>query len=146
MIKKIHLFEIFIGGFFLFLDQFVKHFFLTHQTFSFYIFKPWLGLEYFENPGIAFGIPLPNVIVLVFTPLVILLILLLLFKPDLPMKRALALCLILGGAVSNFTDRIFFDFTVDYIRVLTSILNIADIMIVLGAFLIIQEELSQQKS
>lgn len=146
MLKKIHLLSLILGGFFLCLDQIIKHFFLAHTSFSFYIIKPWLGLEYFENPGIAFGIPLPNAVVLILTPLVIFLLLILFFKPTTKSLHSWAFSCIIAGAISNFVDRIFFDFTVDYIRIFTSILNIGDILIVVGALLLLSSELKKKES
>lgn len=144
--KKLHLLTFGIGGVFLFVDQSIKYFFLHHQNFSLYILEPWLGLEYFENPGIAFGIPVPGWLVLVYTPFVLLLILLFLAKRQTSWQKNIALCCILFGAISNFIDRIFFDFTIDYIRIFTSIFNIADVMIVLGAVLLLWGELKNKKT
>lgn len=141
--KKLHLLTFGIGGVFLFLDQTIKYFFSHHQDFSFYLVKPWLGLEYFENPGVAFGIPVPGWMVLVYTPFVLLVILLFLGKQH-SFKKTFALYLILFGAISNFIDRIFLNFTVDYIRIITSILNIADIMIVAGALILVWAEMKKK--
>ena len=145
MNKKLHLLSFTLGGFFLVFDQMVKYFFVHHQNFSWYLVKPWLGLEYFENTGVAFGIPVPGWLVLIYTPFVLLIVLLFLFKKQTTVLKNIGLCLILWGAVSNFIDRIFFEFTIDYIRVITSILNIADIMIVVGALLLVFEEMRQKK-
>lgn len=143
--KKVHFLAFLSSGLFLFLDQTIKYFYFHHQTFSWYIVKPWIGLEYFENPGVAFGIPIPNGVTLFYTPLVLLAILLFIFKKNVSPKVFFALALLFCGALSNFIDRIFFTFTLDYIRVITSVLNIADIMIVVGALLLVLDGLKQNK-
>ncbi len=138
MQKKIHLISLLIGGFFLLLDQILKYFFF-HSHFSWYIFKPWIGLEYFENTGIAFSIPLPSSVVILFTPFLLMGILFLFFQKNTSQKKSLALALIFSGAISNFIDRIFFNFTIDYLRLFTSIFNIADVLIVVGAGILLLE-------
>lgn len=143
-IKKAHFLYFFISGLFLLLDQIIKYFFVHHPQFSWYLIKPWLGLEYFENPGIAFGLQVPNFLILLLTPFVLLIILLFFFKNSPSSKKSWALALLLAGAISNFTDRIFFDFTVDYIRIFTSILNIADILIVVGVLLLALDEIREK--
>ncbi len=138
MQKKIHLIPFVIGGFFLFLDQLIKQFFLQSH-FSWYIIQPWIGLEYFENTGIAFSIPLPGSLIILFTPFLLLGILFLFFQKNNSFQKLLALALIFSGAISNFIDRIFFDFTIDYLRLFTSIFNIADVLIVVGAIILLLE-------
>jgi len=44
----------------------------------------------------------------------------------------LSWCLILNGAVSNLIDRIAYGYVVDYFDFVTGIINIADVMIVVG--------------
>ena len=46
----------------------------------------------------------------------------------------LSLILIISGALSNFIDRILFGATIDYIRIFTGVINLADVMIVVGLF------------
>lgn len=146
MLKRIHSFSFFLSGFFLLIDQIVKNYFVHHQNFSAYFFEqPWIGLEYFENPGVAFGIPVPNEVTLIYTPFVLLGLLLFLFKKNASQKKILSLSLITFGALSNFIDRISVGFTIDYLRFITSIFNIADIMIVVGAIFILFEEIKNQK-
>ncbi len=139
MNKKVRMIVPFaVSGLFLLLDQLLKCTARTNQYSSWYITKPWLGWEYFENPGIAFSLPLPNTIVLLATPIILfLLIHILLYKKTLNRKGLLGISLIIAGATSNFIDRMIFGITIDYLRVLTSILNLADIMIGVGATLVV---------
>ena len=131
-----------ISGFFLFVDQFLKYFARNNTDFTYYLYKPWLGWEYFTNSGIAFSLPFPNAILIIFTPLIILGLAILLIKQCKKKKSctslfSLGLLLIIFGAISNFIDRIIFEVTIDYIRLITSVINIADVMIVFGAGLVV---------
>ena len=56
-----------------------------------------------------------------------------------------AYVLIIGGAVSNYIDRVLFGFTIDYIRLFTGVINIGDIMIIIGAILLILYEKKEVK-
>lgn len=141
--KKFHPFFFFLlGGFFFILDRFLKNRIFENQNQSFYLWKPWIGWEYFANTGVAFGIPLPWFASLISTPL-ILFGLLWYYKNKKTTQAILSIAyaFIFFGALSNLIDRILYHITIDYFRVFTSIFNIADIMIVLGAFLFFYEEI-----
>ena len=53
--------------------------------------------------------------------------------------------LIVAGAISNLIDRILFTITIDYFRIVTSIINLADVMIVVGAGMLIFVEMKKKK-
>ena len=85
----------------------------------------WLKLTFTENPGMAFGItPGPTSLVTVFSMLATVLIVFYLYRVrhDYYLYRA-SLALILGGAVGNIVDRVFYGDTllfgkvVDFIHV-----------------------------
>lgn len=139
--KKIPLLPSLAGGFFVLLfDQTIKYFMRINPNFSFYLLKPWLGLEFFQNPGIAFGIPLQNSLIIFFTPLIILYLVVWLqkqrSKPDVSLKITGSI-LIMSGAVSNYADRILFNYTIDYLRILNSVINLADMSIISGVILLL---------
>ncbi len=140
-IKKNLLLPSLAGGFFvLLIDQTIKYFMRTNPNFSFYLLKPWLGLEFFQNPGIAFSIPLQNSLIIFLTPFIILYLIVWLQKqrnkPDVFLKITGSI-LIISGAVSNYVDRILFNYTIDYLRILNSVINLADISIILGVMLLL---------
>lgn len=145
--KKTHaVLSILTGGFFVLIDQWCKWIARTEPQFSWYLIKPWLGWEYLRNPGIAFGLPVPNAVLLVVTPI----ILLLLFvwyvqKRDRGLLHLWGVVLIAFGAISNYVDRVLFEVTIDYIRVITGVINLADLLIVVGAGLLILEHHMNQK-
>lgn len=96
-----------------------------------------IGLEYFENQGIAFSIPFPETFLLVVTPLILFGFLLLFIRSH-PNKfwYRLSLTMIIAGALSNYIDRILYSYTIDYFRLFTSIINLADVSIVAGTIIL----------
>ncbi len=126
-----------LGGSFFLFDRILKQFAFTHQEFSLLFWNRWIGWEYFANPGIAFGLPVPRVVSLFFTP-VILIALLWYYKKQSEQNTLFKIgcSLIFFGAVSNLIDRTIYHITIDYFRIFTSIINLSDIMIVGGALLL----------
>lgn len=135
------IFYILLSGFFLFLDQLLKYTARVNHDYQYYLIDTYLGWEYFGNTGIAFSIPFSNSLLLFATPIIIFL----LFYTIVYKKRSelfiIGIFLIIFGAISNLIDRFLFEITVDYIRFIFWVLNLADIMIVTGALLLILDEL-----
>jgi len=145
---------IFVSGFFLLLDQVLKYFARVNSEFSFYIWKKYLGWEYFENSGVAFSLPFPNWLIIIITPIILLGLLYFLTKKKRPFGVSsgrvqsifyLGIFLIFAGAISNFVDRVLFCVTIDYLRVLTGVINLADVMIVVGAGIVLIDSYLRQK-
>ena len=92
-----------------------------------------------KNPGIAFDIPVPLSIVVIFTILVsILLIKYALRRWKSHQKSSAAALVVVIGALGNMIDRIINNFTTDYIILFErSAINLSDILIVFGAILLI---------
>jgi len=118
-------------------DQFLKYIARTNPNAVHHLGTRWLGWEYFANPGIAFSLPFPNILLIIVTPLVVLGLIIFLTKQTQHGRLSLGVLLIIFGAISNFVDRMLFEITIDYLRIFTSIINIADIMIVVGAVLML---------
>ena len=99
----------------------------------------WFGWYPFPNPGIAFGIPIPDWGQIILTiPVLIVLIYFLLKNirgQNSQFLKTLAFTCIIFGALSYLIDRILYHFTVDYLLIYTSIINVADSMIVIGFIL-----------
>lgn len=144
MNKKTRLISFFLlSGFFVCLDQFFKYKAQAAPTFSYHI-ASWLGWEYFANPGIAFSIPFPSFLLLLLTPLIIILLVHTMVKQTgRPWYFFLALFLIIGGALSNFIDRVLFGITIDYLRLFNGVINMADMMIVAGGLLLVMYEIKK---
>jgi lipoprotein signal peptidase len=139
MQTKVRQLMILIGGFFLFcLDQIFKYLSLNIFTSDYLAFKIF-GWNPFINHGIAFSLPLPNIVTLIFTIPVVLIILWLLIKSfiyPIRLNIFIGLTLIFWGSISNLLDRIIYKATIDYFLIATGVINIADILIVIGFLLI----------
>lgn len=134
-----------VSGFFLLLDQLLKYVARTHAEKTYYLFEPWLGWEYLGNTGVAFSIPFPNSLLVFLTPLVILGLFVFWAKKPAGSSASFALLLLMAGAVSNWIDRTLFALTIDYIRIFTGVINLADIMIVVGVLLLLFGEDKRKK-
>lgn len=130
MAKIVRLF--FIGGLFFIIDQTLKYFSLTTWSQKKLPFK-FFGWHPFKNTGVAFGIPVPQIIIITLSLIIIFLLLYLLknSKQNTFLDK-LGLILIIFGATSNLIDRLLFGFTIDYFLILTGVINLADVMIVVG--------------
>lgn len=100
-------------------------------------------LTYIRNPGIAFGIRVSNnTVFTIFSVLASIGVLVFLYR-HWKEGRILqtGLCLILGGAVGNLIDRIFFGEVVDFIdvgfqHIRWPVFNIADSAVVIGMIIL----------
>jgi len=142
MLNKVHV--IIYGltsGLFLLLDQILKYWARTNPETTYYLWQPWLGWEYLANSGVAFSLPIPNFIMVLLTPLILLAIFIFLYKKiNKTNIFFLTIFLIIAGAISNYIDRVLFSVTIDYLRILTGVINLADVMIVGGVGLLIFKE------
>lgn len=95
----------------------------------------WLSLQLAYNPGVAFGFLLNYwlIMILYLVAFVAFVYFAVIFYSQNKFWQFLALALAMAGAFSNFLDRLYLGRVVDYIDVrYFSILNLADISIVLG--------------
>lgn len=141
MKNKIHLaIYIVISGFFLFTDQLFKYFAKANPNFSLYVWKSWIGWEYFANTGVAFSLPVPNWLVVIVTPMILGGLVYWFIKSYYHIPHAkyhISLALVIAGAISNYIDRLFFGATIDYLRIFTGVINLADVMIVGGVGILV---------
>jgi lipoprotein signal peptidase len=123
------------------IDQILKLLSYRYPEVTIYLINPYIGWEHFLNPGIAFGIPIPRILVLITTPIILIALYFILIRKNHHNNlRYYAYLLVFIGSLSNLTDRIRIGFTIDYIRLSTSILNLADAMIFFGIILFIYGE------
>ena len=121
----------------------VKHY-LTLGSIS--IINNFLNLKYVENTGAAWSIFDNNrYIVLVLSCMIIIGIIYYIFKEK-PSKiiSRIAYSLVLGGALGNFINRLYYGYVIDFIDVKFfgynyPIFNMADIFIVVGVILLIYD-------
>lgn len=132
------------GVFCIAVDQILKQIARGSADRPLYLIPQLVGWEYFENKGIAFGIPLPQIIVIPLSLLIIIAGIHYLSKTTYTQHKAIGAMLVIAGAISNVIDRFIYGFTIDYIRIVTSILNVADILIIIGALLLIKSSKENQ--
>jgi lipoprotein signal peptidase len=118
------------GGLFVLLDLILKQMALVVWTSPVFIFGQ-VGWAPILNPGIAFSIPMPNLVIIIFT-LLILGFFCYLLTATKDKVAQLGLVLAIFGALSNLIDRIFYQSTIDYLQVYISVFNLADVLIVTG--------------
>ncbi|WP_123053544.1 signal peptidase II [Clostridium sp. JN-1] len=109
------------------------------------VIKNFLSFSYLENRGAAFGILQNKVSLLVIVTLVVvigIIYYLIKYKPSSRLLK-LSLSLIIGGALGNLFDRIFYKYVVDFILIhykdvfYFPTFNAADMAVVIGTFLLI---------
>lgn len=96
-----------------------------------------VALALHKNPGIIFDIPIPLTVILPIT-FVLCTALLVIIRKNIrtSLAQSTSLWLIVCGAVGNAVDRVVNSFTTDYIILFQrSAINLADILIVVGAIL-----------
>ena len=118
------------------LDQVIKYFAYQNRTYTTLIPK-WLEIQYIQNTGTIFGFAEGQNSAFIILSICILLLLTIIFFMTTKRYDKIRFCwkMILAGGISNVIDRIFRGFVIDYIYIRPfGICNLADIMIVLGAF------------
>ncbi len=122
------------------LDQISKYFIFKFVPFNIRILGDLLRIEYTQNTGIAFGIPIPYTILVIGNILLIGVIIRLIIKEfdiDQPITKA-ALILIISGAFGNIIDRLVHGFVIDFIAIwLWPNFNFADAYISIGILLML---------
>lgn len=132
---------IFFAAAFFIADRLLKILFagyLSGQFFS--LLGQWLSLRLAFNRGIAFSLPLPLALTLSLSLTVLVLLFYLLVKSFKAYKSLefWGLILLFTGAASNWLDRLKWSAVVDYFDLkYFTIFNLADILIVVGIFLLI---------
>lgn len=103
----------------------------------------YLAVKYLQiskNTGIAFGIPIPQV-VLIITNIALLIIVMYIAKKELNFNNKYTQILtaaILAGGLSNLADRLYHGYVIDFIHVpIWPSFNLADIYITVGILLVI---------
>ncbi|MFZ4648522.1 MAG: signal peptidase II [Patescibacteria group bacterium] len=102
----------------------------------------FLKLSFTPNSFIAFSLPLSGTpLMIIISSVIIALVLFIIYliiNKKTETLEAILLTTILFGAISNYTDRINYGFVIDYIDIKNfTVFNLADVMIVLGAAVII---------
>ncbi|MCD6109784.1 signal peptidase II [bacterium] len=121
------------------IDRIAKVYFIGMSNENFEIIPNIFAISVQENPGIAFSIQLPYIVQIVLTPLLIIVGLKFAFD-YLQMNKnfvLITLGFVVGGAMSNYVDRILYHAVIDYLSFWSyPVFNVADSFIVIGIFLI----------
>ncbi|MDD4607154.1 MAG: signal peptidase II [Patescibacteria group bacterium] len=132
----------------LYLDLRLKDFFIQHPDFYRGVFFDILFFKFKSNPYIALGIKINYGAIIFFNFLILIGLIYFLIKKYFKLEYfyILNLSLILIGALSNLIDRLNHHYVVDYISIpWWPVFNLADVMIVAGAILILIQELKIKK-
>lgn len=118
-----------------------------------YLAGSWLGLEYIENTGAAFGILAGRVWLLSALAIVVALGFLMAFWSLLPTSGwlRLSLGLVIGGGIGNFLDRLRLGYVIDFLAIgIWPRFNVADSAITIGlvvlALTTLREETSRENT
>lgn len=136
----------------LLVDQLIKKYFIENPSTSFGgdFFYGILKFNFAENYGIAFGIGLNNIIILILIFIALIVIIHALIKAYTESEKDLflliALTIIFAGAVSNLIDRFTHGFVIDYIDLkYFTVFNLADVMISVGVVILLFNLLLKHK-
>lgn len=137
--KKIFFFNISFFSFFILLDQLSKYLIRTSGGF------------YICNPGIAWGLVIPKVILFGLLSAIVITLLFILIKHQesgtFNKKTDFSIILLLSGAISNIADRLYFGCVIDFIDLkFWPIFNLADIFISLGVIFLIVHVFKKNKN
>lgn len=118
----------------------VKYFFILNKIpkQGFYFFGGLLQINFFTNVNIAFGIPVPQILIIILTFIALIALGFLWWSNliKLNILSLLSLSLIILGALSNLLDRLIFGYVIDYINIfIWPVFNLADSLIVIGVIL-----------
>ena len=129
-----------------FLDRFFKYIFLQNPGLSWDFIFDW---HLSKNFGIAFNIAIPMTVIIIATSGIFFVLIKFLIDAirENNFFNIIFLSLIIFGACSNLADRVRHGFVIDYIDVpYFTVLNLADVMISVGAILILIKEIFFKKN
>lgn len=113
-------------------DRFVKYLIIKTPASGFLLTKN-IEIKLYLNKGLAFGLPLPNMLNAALAAIIIVIIIHFLLKLLANHYYFLALSLITVGALSNLIDRVRFGAVVDYLSIyFWPAFNLADSYILIG--------------
>lgn len=142
-----------IGILFLLIDiiskQLVLYFMVENQTIQ--IISHFFSLTYVKNTGVAFSMLEGNILFILLMSVIVVGVLVY-FAKSKGNGRLEKICysMILGGALGNFLDRIFYGYVIDFFDFTLfgfkmAIFNVADVEIVCGVFLLIVLEILKER-
>lgn len=123
------------------IDQLAKYLVSIYARGGFFIIPQILSLEIHKNPGVAFGLALPESTIIILITITLSSLVWYRYKKrkveDFGLGN-IGFGLIIGGAISNLIDRLRFGYIIDFINLRSwSVFNIADVAIVVGVILLL---------
>jgi lipoprotein signal peptidase len=131
------------GGFLFALDRIFKIVAVSFWNEEKLLFL-WLGWMPHYNPGIAFRIIIPKIII-IFASIIFFCVLAYLYFHAKNDWLKIGLILVALGALSNFFDRAIYGYTIDYFLATISMFNLADVLIVSGVGICLFSEFGKKK-
>lgn len=129
-----------LAAFLALLDQISKWLIIKYVATPYVLIEGILELQYTQNTGIAFGIPIPYYILIALTILLIFFIIYF-AKKELNLNAIISrigTAFIIGGALGNLIDRLSNGYVIDFISVWKwPNFNLADSLITIGILLLI---------
>lgn len=100
----------------------------------------YFAMERHHNFGVAFNTPIPLWVVAPLT-IAVLTGFVLWMRRQPPTDRAAryGVLALLLGATSNLFDRLWFGYTIDYLRILNGIINVADMLVIVGIVMLLRQ-------
>ena len=122
------------------IDQLAKYLVSIYARGGFFIIPQILSLEIHKNPGVAFGLALPESTIIILITIILSSLVWYRYKKRKAENFILGnigFGLIIGGAISNLIDRLRFSYIIDFINLRPwSVFNIADVAIVVGVIML----------
>ncbi len=125
------------------LSKYLSRLYLVDESWQIF---PYFKLELAYNTGIAFSLPVPQILVLLLTVVIVTVLIWQMYKMALSKYLLWAYMLIVAGAIGNFIDRVLFGKVTDFIAVWDfPIFNLADTWVSLGVVCFLYDEFFGKK-
>jgi len=137
---------IFFGLDILALDLFTKYLAANHLPEPIWIISQYFSFEYYQNPGLAFSIPIPSLLQVILSFLLLGVLLFYAKQKVKTVPETFCVLSITAGALGNLIERILFGHVTDFISVWRfPVFNLADTAIFLGVVGLLFFEIQKNK-
>lgn len=128
------------------IDQIIKLFMINKNV----IINNFFSIKYTENYGIAFSLLQQKLIIIVISLILIISATIYIIKNIIKLSKiqVISISFVVAGGISNFIDRIFRGYVIDYIDINLfnfPVFNLADIFITFGVILFILKYIFTEK-
>ncbi len=129
--------------------QFVSHFLMEHESIS--VISHFFSITYVKNTGVAFSMLQGNILFIIVISVLVIGIIFYFFQRQIKSYwEEIFYGMILGGALGNLIDRLFYGYVIDFfdfhlLGYSMAIFNVADIFIVCGVILLFGMEFWKER-